>query len=212
MKNKHQDVVTVVDDVILTERLSVLKLSDGKIRIIESHIESYLADSLEDAIKIFKTHYLDQMPFNTTPDAGLPMVMTTTLSARKVVDALKHMPVSKENPGLRTTTVDFCQDVKVNLTWDTEEHSLSYWVDVRVPRILVNEQFVMSISKHFTIWEGDMVEEAFFGDEVAKSILETIVASDVRRIICQVVYYHTKLVESYRALQEYARKKENDNV
>jgi len=212
MKNKHQDVVTVVDDVILTERLSVLKLSDGKIRIIESHIESYLADSLEDAIKIFKTHYLDQMPFNMTPDAGLPMVMMTALPARKVVDALKHMPVSKESPGLRTTTVDFCQDVKVNLTWDTEEHSLSYWVDVRVPRILVNGQFVTSVSKHFTIWEGDMVEEARFGDEVAKAILETIVASDVRRVICDVVYYHTRLGESYRALQEYARKKENDNV
>ncbi len=212
MENKHQDIVTVVDDVILTNSLSVIKLSNGRLRIIESHIESYMANSLEEAIRIFKADYLDKMPFGAKPDAELPMVMLITLPARKVVDALRNMPVSKESPDLRSATVDLCPNVKVRLAWDTEEHCLGYWVDVRVPRILVDGQYAASVSKHFTIWEKDMVEEASSGDEVAKSIVETMVASDVRRVICQVVYYHTRLNESYRALQEYAKRKENQHV
>lgn len=203
MENKHQDIVRVVDDVILTNSLSVLRLSDGRFRIIESHIESYLANSLEEAIKIFKDNYLDQMPI---------LMMTTVLPTRKVVDALKHMPVSKESPGLRSTTIDFSEDVRIRLTWDTEDHCLSYWVDVRVPRILVNDQYATVVSEHFTIQGGDMVEEAFFGDEVAGSVVEKIVESDVRRVVCKVVYCHMRLSESYRALQEYARKKENQHA
>lgn len=203
MENKHQDTVRVVDDVILTNSLSVLRLSDGRFRIIESHIESYLANSLEEAIKIFKDNYLDQMPI---------LMMTTVLPARKVVDALKHMPVSKESPGLRSATIDFSEDVRIRLTWDTEDHCLSYWVDIRVPRLLVNDQYATFVSEHFMIQGGDMVEEASFGDEVAESVVEKIVESDVRRVVCKVVYYHMRLSESYRALQEYAKKKENQHV
>ena len=203
MENNHQDITRVVDDVILTNSLSVLKLSNGRIRIIESHIESYMADSLEEAVKIFETSYLGQMPM---------LMMTSILPARKVVDALKRMPVSKESPGLRSSTIDFSEDVRIRLAWDTEDHCLSYWVDIRVPRILVNDQYATVVSEHFMIQGGDMVEEAAFGDEIAGSVVEKIVESDVRRVVCKVVYYHMRLSESYRALQEYARKKENQHA
>lgn len=203
MENKHPNIISVVDDVVLTENLSVLGLSDGMFRIIESRIESYMANSLEEAVRIFKTNYLDQMPM---------LMMTTILLVRRVVDALKCMPVSKECPSLRSTTIDFCPDVRIGLTLDTEEHSLSYWVNVRVPRILVNGQYATSVSRHFMIQEEDLVEEASSGDEIARSVVEKIMESDMRRVICQVVYYHMRLGESYRALQEYARKQENQHA
>ena len=195
-ENKKQE-ATVLEDIRLTEDLSVIKLSDGKVRIIESSIESYLADSLDEAITIFKTQYSDQL---SKPLSSETLDWISEQAFRRI----KYTKADVRNPDERRATVTLDNIMTIDLT--RREDSLDYRIRIGVPPIWVNGQIVASLDSHYEITDAKLVKDAFAKNQIAELVVTGIIRNDICRAYLQFLHHTASILASHAALLNYANK------